>query len=83
MVSICATNFAPIVEALSDASIVLQTEFVLHDPPVGAAITVTIDGETATTGWVLDPAIPAIVFEVPPPAGAEVQVTYTVQVEDG
>lgn len=80
VVSICSTDFTPIVQALGDASIVLQSEFVLHDVPSSDVITVMVDGKTVMD-WTLDAEIPAILFDAPPQAGAEVMVTYTVVVE--
>ena len=80
MISICATDFAPIVQTVSDASIVLQTEFELRDQPAGNAVTVRVDGEVVGA-WTLDPAVPSIRFDSPPEAGASVVITYTVRVE--
>lgn len=82
-VSICATNFAPVVDAIGATSIVLTDTFVLREEPASDKITVTVDGARAD-GWTFVPGTaeqgPSIRFEIPPPAGAVVVVSYTVKV---
>ena len=79
VVSICASDFAPIIEDLGNASVVLDSRFVLQQTPVSDVVTVSVDGERVT-GWTLEPAVPSVRFDVPPVAGSVVVITYLVAI---
>jgi hypothetical protein len=77
--SICAADFAPFLAAVADRAVVLDTRFALASAPMpGRAVVVAVDGERSDD-WTLEMADPAIVFSVPPPAGATIAVTYLVE----
>jgi hypothetical protein len=72
--SICSANLARVLSELGEAVVVLPARFPLTHRPTGTAV-VTIDG--ASSGqWSLDLEDPAVVFDVPPNAGAVITVRY-------
>jgi hypothetical protein len=75
--SICDADFADVLQALSDDSVVLPTVFELSGVPARTEATVTVDGE-AVDGWQLQLQPPAVVFDEAPPAGSVVRVSYAV-----
>jgi len=81
VVSICATDFAPVLATLSEATIVWQTEFPLRSVPIGDSADVTVDGEPVTEGFVVDPDVPAVRFDEPPPPEARIDVSYLVKLD--
>jgi hypothetical protein len=81
VVSICATDFAPVLATLSEATIVWQTEFPLRSLPVDDSTVLTVDGETMADGWILDPGVPAVRFDAPPPPEARIDVSYLVALD--
>lgn len=80
VVSICATDFAPVLATLSEATIIWQTEFPLRSAPVPESTDVKVDGVSAG-GWVLDPDVPAVRFDVPPPPEARIDIRYLVMLD--
>lgn len=81
LISICATDLAPVLASLSEATIVWQTEFPLQSVPVVDSTVVKVDGEPRTEGWVLDPDLPAVRFDEPPPPEARIDVSYLVALD--
>ncbi len=74
--SICAPDFGPLLEDVVGRAFTAQTRFPLSGTPDASGVTVTVGG-TPATGWVYDAASNSVVFAAPPPAGAELLVTYT------
>lgn len=74
--SICAPDLGPVLAALSEASIEWPTTFPLEHVPVPESVRATVDGELTPVR--VDPSIPAVVFDVPPPPDARVSVRYLV-----
>ena len=54
-----------------------QTNFKLRLPPLDNKATVTVNGvPVADTDYTLDPTTQSIVFDIPPPAGAKISISY-------
>lgn len=81
VVSICATDLAPVLETLSEATIVWQTEFLLRSAPVEDSMVVEVDGVPASGGWILDRTVPAVRFDAPPAPEARIDVSYLVALD--
>ncbi len=79
--SICAADFALVAASLGGAAAEWPTRFALREVPEAGSMRVEVDGARVDTGWSLDLAAPALVFEAPPAADAEIHVVYTVHVE--
>lgn len=77
VVSICSADFVPVVQSLSEASVVWSTRFALANPPVDGSVEVRVDGDRVD-GWSLDPDGPAILFDAAPSPEARIEVTYLV-----
>ncbi len=76
--SICAAEFSGLLATLADVEVVLPARFELSERPWSAdSVRVTLNG-AAATGWTVDLATPAIVFDTPPPADALLEVSYLV-----
>lgn len=76
--SICAPDFEAVAAALGDVAVEGATVFPLQAEPDPASVLVSIDGVRQTSGWAVDSAAPAIVFEVAPPLDAVVTVRYEI-----
>ena len=74
--SICAPDFGPLLQDVVSRAFTAQTRFPLSGTPDAAGVTVTVNG-TPAGGWVYDAASNSVVFSAPPPAGAEILVSYT------
>jgi hypothetical protein len=74
--SICAPDFGPLLQDVVSRAFTAQTRFPLSGTPDASGVTVMVGG-TPAGGWVYDAASNSVVFAVPPPAGAEILVTYT------
>ncbi|MDP2311594.1 MAG: vWA domain-containing protein [Pseudomonadota bacterium] len=75
--SICAADFAAIATALGGAAADWPTRFPLQAAPVDGSALVEVDGVRVESGWWLDTVEPALVFNLAPPADAEISVVYT------
>ena len=73
--SVCATDFAPLLQDVVSRAFSAQTRFPLSGTPDAAGVTVTVDGAPAG-GWVYDPVGNTVVFAIPPPPGAVIEVSY-------
>jgi hypothetical protein len=79
--SICEADFAPLLAALADVAPAYPTRFDLSQDPKDDDVGVAVDGARLTEGWTLDRTDgPAVIFDVAPAAGAEIVVTYVVEV---
>lgn len=76
--SICNINFGSLLTDLGANSVALPMRFELDQEPLVGTVSVEIDGESVG-GWLLDVASPAVVFDVPPPAGVDIEVRYAVR----
>jgi hypothetical protein len=74
--SICAADFAPLLQDVVSKAFAPQTRFPLSGTPDASGVTVTVDGVPAT-GWVYDAASNTVVFASPPPPGSLIAVSYT------
>lgn len=79
LVSICATDFQPLVAALGDLTVAWPMSFPLRQMPVSGSLHVSIDEVEVLDGWHLDEADLAIVFDVPPPPSSRIAVSYLVE----
>lgn len=73
--SICAIDFGALLEGLAEDSVTLPAVFPLADAPVPTTVRVLVDGQPEAA-WTLGLEPPAILFDVPPPAGAVIAVSY-------
>jgi len=73
--SICASDFAPLLQDVVGRAFSPQTRFPLSGTPDASGVTVTVNG-TPATGWVYDPGSNTVIFDAPPPPGAQIKVTY-------
>jgi hypothetical protein len=78
--SICDIDFGALLADLGEDSVTLPNRFELSADPVPGTVSVDLDGEP-TDLWGLDlgSAVPAVVFDTSPPAGARVVVRYVVR----
>ena len=74
--SICAPDFAPLLQDVVSRAFAPQTRFPLSGTPDAAGVTVTVDGAPAT-GWVYEPVSNSVVFAAPPPPGSVIEVSYS------
>lgn len=77
VVSICASDFAVVAEAIDEVAIEWPVRFTLQAAPVAGSAVVSVNGVRATSGWFVDAVEPALVFEVPPAGDAEITITYS------
>lgn len=76
VMSICAADYAPLLEAVAHQAFSPQDRFPLSAVPDPGTLTVTIDGVPVTSGWSYDPATNQVVFSPRPEPGARISVTY-------
>lgn len=74
--SVCAQDFAPLLQDVVNRAFAAQTRFPLSAAPDASGVTVTVNGAPAA-GWVYDAPSNSVVFAVAPPPGASIEVTYT------
>jgi hypothetical protein len=80
VVSICAADFGPVVDTLSEASIVWRMDFPLREPPLSGSLHVEIDGSTIPeTDFVLEGSL--LSFPEPPPPESQIDVRYLVRMD--
>ena len=77
LLSVCAEDYAPLLSAIAASSMGPQSRFPLSAQPDPATLVVTLDGAPVTAGWHWDVAGNAVVFDVEPPPGARIELTYT------
>ena len=77
-VSICATDFGPLMETLGQVSVHFQRVFPLSAVPLENSTRVRVDGELVSEGFEVDLVLGTVSFDDAPPAGAEITVTYLV-----
>jgi hypothetical protein len=80
LVSICDLEVAPLVDALSEATIAWPTTFGLQETPVDGTMRVTVDGVRMRGGWTVAHTPPRLVFEAPPAPQARIDASYVVEV---
>lgn len=78
LASICAADLSSVAEAIGEASLSWPDTFPLSAAPAPDSVRVSVDGERLDEGWTLDEEAPAVVFDAPPAAGAEIAVRYEV-----
>jgi hypothetical protein len=74
--SVCAPDFAPLLQDVVSKAFAPQTRFPLSGTPDASGVRVTVDGVPAS-GWTYDAASNTVVFDSPPPAGSTIAVSYT------
>ena len=77
-VSICASDFGPLLQVLGEVSITYQRVYSLSEVPLEDSVRVRIDGEVYTGSYGVDLALRTVTFDVPPTPGAAVEITYLV-----
>jgi len=80
LVSICALEVAPLVDALSEATIAWPTTFELQEAPVEETMRVTVDGVRMNEGWGVLFSPPRLIFDAPPAPEARIDASYVVEV---
>lgn len=75
--SVCDADLSGVASGLGDVGVEWATEFPLQADPDDASVRVEVDGVRSTSGWSIDHAVPALVFDVPPAPDAEILVAYT------
>jgi hypothetical protein len=80
-VSICTSDYGDVVDAVGDVGVEWTTVFPLQAQPAEGSVVVTVDGTRMSDGWVLDPEVPALVFDVPPAPDASIEVRYLLPAE--
>lgn len=75
--SICSADFAGIAEDIGAVAVDWQVSFPLQADPLDGSVVVSVDGTRMDTGWVIDHAGPALVFEVAPAPDATIDVLYS------
>lgn len=73
--SVCSDWGVSLATVAAGSVVPLADVFPLSQAPIVATLSVTVDG-TPATGWAYDAAAQAVVFDVAPPPGAVVEVTY-------
>jgi len=80
--SICEADFSEVLVDVAKRSVVLPRRFVLAEDPEGDEVNVTVDDEPSDAFVVERPedgaAEAAVVFDVAPPAGSRITVSYPV-----
>jgi len=76
--SICVSDFSPVVEAMGGVAVEWPVRFELQAEPVAGSVWVEVDGARAD-GWSLETDPPAVVFDLAPSGGAEILVHYTLE----
>lgn len=77
--NICTPDWTQSLQSISAASFSGRRRFELSSVPADPTqVTVTVDGNTWSTGWSYDPASNEVVFDATavPPAGSVIAVTY-------
>ncbi len=77
VMSICASDYRPLLENVAQKAFSPQERFSLTYPPDPATIAVAVDGAPVTAGWTYDPAANQVVFAPPPRAGARIAISYS------
>ncbi|MBF5041304.1 choice-of-anchor D domain-containing protein [Aggregicoccus sp. 17bor-14] len=73
--SICAGDYAPLLRTVANKAFSPQNTFPLSSPATSGSIQVTVNG-TPATGWHYDADTQSVVFDVTPPPGAKIAVSY-------
>ena len=74
--SVCEADLSPVVEAIGEASASWPDTFTLQAVPVADSVRVWVNDTREETGWSLDLATPALVFDEAPAPSAEIRVSY-------
>ncbi len=74
--SICAGDFSSIAAAIGAGSADWQLSFPLQADPIAGSAKVYVNTVLVESGWVIDDAGPALVFQTAPPPDALISVTY-------
>ncbi len=75
--SICSADFSGIAQDIGAVAVEWPVTFPLQADPVDGTVTVTVGGLRMNSGWVIDHAVPALVFEVAPPPDSTIDVVYS------
>jgi hypothetical protein len=80
VVSICAADFGPVVDTLSEASIVWRVDFPLRETPLEGSLRVEIDGVSVPEAdFLLEGSL--LSFPKPPPPESQIDVRYLVRLD--
>lgn len=77
--SICTADFSGLLASMAASAVVFPDTFPLQAEPEPASVRVTLDGTRQDDGWGVAEAVPAVVFDEPPPPDAEIRVSYVVR----
>jgi hypothetical protein len=81
VLSICEPDLSSLFGGLGALSVSYPTEFDLQGVPASESVSVTVDGEANSDGWTVEVAPPRLAFDLPPSAGAKIEIRY--RLEDG
>ena len=81
VLSICEPDLTELFGGLGALSFSYPSEFELQGVPALESVSVTVDSQAESDGWSVEDAPPRLVFDLPPPAGVEIEVRY--RMEDG
>ncbi len=76
VVSVCATDYAPLLRNVANKAFSPQDRFPLSELPDPGSVVVRINGAPAPAGWRYDGATNSVIFTTSPAAGARVEVAY-------
>ena len=74
--SICSDDFGGLLGELGSTAVDYPRRFELQAVPVPDSVRVSVDSLRVDEGWVLELLPPTVVFDDPPPAGAQIDVRY-------
>ena len=76
--SICEPSFTSVISAIASNTVPWTLRFELSEEPVLTTVRVQVDGRRQDEGWELQTSPAAVLFELAPDPGAEIQVRYQV-----
>jgi hypothetical protein len=76
VLSVCASDYAPLLQQVARKAFSPQDRFTLSAPPEPGSVQVLVDGVEQTAGWSFDSIANQVVFSSLPGAGARIEVHY-------
>lgn len=73
---ICAADLGPVLDGIAELSSTFPVRFELQSAPYEDELRVSVNGLRQDSGWALETAPAAVVFDLPPPAGAVIRIRY-------
>ena len=76
LLNILTTDWGASAQILAETSVAGVGRFELSGTPDAGSLTVRLNGTVTTTGWHFNTTTNEVVFDIFPPVGAEIEVTY-------